>query len=492
MRSKKRNQGSFETTEKQLKRGDTVALVAIAVFALVVAFLGGASRSDAVQIVALRPLSALFLIPPLVFFGVQKWHHARVPILLFAGLVTLMAVQLIPLPPSLWQTLPARDTIADLDALIGQQALWRPVSMVPSRTLGALASLIVPGAAMLILLTRRVSLRNLYIVIVAIGVVDAGFGIAQIITGTQSPFYLYSVTNRGAPVGLFANQNHSAVFSCLVLLICARLILEPTYRRELPWLPGVGVATLLLLLVAIIISGSRSGLAAGLGALAACVVMSYAAFSKAAKSAKQKSKAKQTKRGSKLGTFASDPRKLLVALVVAIIVLVALFVLNGRAEIIESVLSQNALEDIRWKIWPVLAQMLSAHWLVGSGFGSFEEVYHIYEPRSLLLPSYLNQAHNDWAQFAIEGGLAAVSMLVIFIAWVARSIISIAGAMDRPVVTIVFWLSVFGIIAVASIVDYPLRAPLFQVIGVWLVLSLAIERANGADVTQRPSFLEND
>ena len=116
--------------------------------------------------------------------------------------------------------------------------------------------------------------------------------------------------------------------------------------------------------------------------------------------------------------------------------------------------------------------MLEGQWALGVGFGSFEQVYHIYEPSELLMPSYVNQAHNDWAQFTIEGGVLAGLLLTGLLVWMVRAIGTMLLHRTRRVDAI-FWMSIFAIVAAASLVDYPLRTPLFQLVTVWLLLALS-------------------
>lgn len=161
---------------------------------------------------------------------------------------------------------------------------------------------------------------------------------------------------------------------------------------------------------------------------------------------------------------------------------IGLFLWVDRTPAFRDLFAVNAFEDLRLALWPTLQAMIDTHWLLGTGFGSFDAVYHIYEPTSLLLPRYVNQAHNDWAQLVIEGGAPAVLLLFALLAWHAlalKALLSSKGAY-RPVLS-VFWCSLLVIISAASFVDYPLRTPIFQVLAVWLIYALANDsRGEGA------------
>ena len=116
--------------------------------------------------------------------------------------------------------------------------------------------------------------------------------------------------------------------------------------------------------------------------------------------------------------------------------------------------------------------MLENHWVLGTGFGSFEQVFHVYEPSALLFPSYVNQAHIDWAQFIIEGGALAGILLIGLLAWLVKRV-AIMASQQALRVDAVFWMSLLVLIAMASAIDYPLRTPLFQVVTVWLLVALS-------------------
>ncbi|MEL6934049.1 MAG: hypothetical protein AAFO17_13315, partial [Pseudomonadota bacterium] len=157
--------------------------------------------------------------------------------------------------------------------------------------------------------------------------------------------------------------------------------------------------------------------------------------------------------------------------------LLGAFVFLGRAAGLESAVSEDPLEDLRWKIVPILGQILEGSWLVGVGFGSFDRVYMIYEPTNLLMPFYVNQAHNDWAQLLIEGGVPAAILLFALFVWIARAVWSISMREKNGFGGLLFWATLVAILCVASVFDYPLRAPAFQLVGIWLLMALLRERA---------------
>ncbi|QIQ87552.1 MAG: O-antigen ligase family protein [Erythrobacter sp.] len=436
-------------------------------FAFLAAMLGGSSRPDALQMAFLRPLAALFFIPALWHLRTRQVQEAWLPVLLLAALALWMALQLVPLPPSIWHSLPGRAVVAEIDALLGEADRWRPLSLVPSRTVNALASLAVPASALLLALAYRMRGVHLLLMIASVGVLDAALGLGQVITGRSSPLYFYEVTNRGSPVGVLANENHSAVLSAVSLLAIARLAIGARALEAPQWARFVYVPAYVLVLLAVLVSGSRAGIAlAGLAILVTALIAWHAVRSSSSQS-----------RSAHRAESAPRPRLLLGAFAVAIALMVAAFFLLERTPAFEDLLARNAFEDLRARIWPSLTEMMSTFWFLGSGFGSFEEVYHIFEPTALLLPSYVNQAHNDWAQLVIEGGLPAIALLVILLGWIASTIRQLFARGGQSMQRALFWMALIAILAAASIVDYPLRTPIFQVLGVWLLVVLARDRS---------------
>ena len=439
----------------------------LALFLGVVAFVGGSSSPEAVQLAVLRPFAALMLIPALYYLNLAQLRDARFLLVLLSSLTLWMALQLVPLPPAIWQSLPGREAIVALDDAAGLGDMWRPLSFVPTRGWNSLASLVVPGAALLLALATGAKPRDLLILIGGLGVFDALLGLLQTITGRDSVLYLYAITNRGSPVGIFANENHSAVFSAISLLVIARLGATSKALKEVPWLRLAYPPAFVIVLLAVLVSGSRAGLAMTVLALIASGLLVWLGLA-ASRSRRRRGKLEQW--------LAGHPRTLLAVFALVIAGLLGAFFGLERAPGFEDIFNQNPIEDLRWRLWPVLEQMIGTYWMLGIGFGSFEEFYHIYEPTALLLPSYVNQAHNDWAQLVIEGGLPAFAILTVLVGWISQSLRSLLRADNFALGRLLFWGAVIAILCAASIVDYPLRTPVFQLAAVWLLLVLALER----------------
>ena len=432
-------------------------------FALLVGLTGGASRYDAIQIVPLRALSCLLLVPALYYLTVGQLRKERVLLTLFGVLVLLIAVQLVPLPPFVWQELPGREGIVRLDEALGLQDVWRPLTMAPMRTWNALGGLIVPAVGILLAISLRASSRVLLQLIAGLGIFNALLGMLQVFSDRFGPLYFYEVTNRGGAVGIFANENHAGIFAAVSMLVVADLGLRARVAQTAKWMQMLYPAAFFLIFLVALVGGSRAGFAASLGA----ALVSFCMFLLAPKVQHRGSVADPVRKWA-----SQHPRVIPLLALFAIVLTVSLFLVLERAPAFADLLNTDSFADLRWLLWPSIKEMVGIHWIVGSGFGSFEQVYKIIEPTGLLMPRYVNQAHNDWVQFIIEGGAIAGVLLLATLFWLARAVTKLAKVRSKWA-SAFFWFSIFAIIGGASLIDYPLRTPVFQVIGVWLLLALS-------------------
>lgn len=438
----------------------------IGLFALVIAIFGGSSRYDAVQLAALRPLAALFLIPGLYLLTLDKLRSAGALVWLLGLWTVWTAFQLVPLPPAAWQWLPGRGAIAELDALAGAETVWRPISMVPARGWNALAALIVPVTALLLALSLRADRRLLLIVIAMLALLDAALGLLQVAMGPNSALYFYAKTNAGSPVGIFANENHSAMFSALGMIILGYLAGSSSMMRVPGWLKLFYALAFLLALLSIFAGGSRLGFALAFFAIAVAAYLAVPEVARPRRSRQEPGRAAQ---------FLQRPQ-LLVALFGAVLAgLFAAFYAFERLPGLEDLFSENVFEELRWQIWSILEAMIGVYGLLGAGFGAFEEVYHIYEPTDLMVGAYLNQAHNDWAQLVIEGGAPALLLVLGLVVHVVKQLRPLVSGKDASPRDLILWLSVIAVICAASLVDYPLRTPVFQMVVVFLLVGLSLD-----------------
>ncbi|WP_162925287.1 O-antigen ligase family protein [Aurantiacibacter odishensis] len=448
---------------KSLSVIDRPQLALLATLLIAAALLGGSSRYDVMQNALMQPIAWVVAGFALVFAGaVRTWpKELRWPLAMLLTLLVLAAAQLVPLSESLWSGLPGREPLADIAAAINSDAA-RPMSMVPSRTLNALAALGIPLAALLVM--AGMGQRGVYPLlasIVALALLSALLGILQITTGYSDAGYFYRITSEGAPVGIFANRNHTAVFGSLALLVIAFLVT----RQERRAFPGADVllwSAYGAIFLTILVNGSRAGLLTTGIAMAATALLVIGS----------RDAAQLAKPGRKGGARSVIVRYLPAAVIIVFAaIIVAIFLLADRLAAFQRIVAQNPLEDLRFRVVPQLIEMIETYFPLGTGLGAFERTYRIHEASDLLGPNYLNMAHNDWLQWLIETGLPGLILLLAFLIWLGFHLLRLRRVGRGH---LVLGIAGFAIFAVASYFDYPLRTPLFQVAGVWFFCALAL------------------
>ncbi|MCW1400955.1 O-antigen ligase family protein [Novosphingobium sp. MW5] len=438
--------------------------------------LGGGSRPDIASVPYLRALSALAFGFAAFSLNANRLRTYRILLWFASALVALPALQLLPLPPGLANGLGGHEIVAEIDSELQLGKLWRPLTMSPQWTLNALFALTVPLAALVLATNLSVNEHGkLALCICLLGALSGILAILQIQGPPQGPLYFYDITNNGSAVGLFANRNHQAIFlACLVPIGFAltvsrrgpftdRALSSPNkahqaFRSIEGWRTGLIMAVSAAFVTAmVIITGSRAGLLAIAIALLSTPFVT-GSFGRDAKAD-----------GSK------QSRMLIIALSLSAAgMLASLAVWLDHAVALDRLVASTPSDEMRLKILPVMREMIVAYWPWGSGAGTFQKVYQIYEPGSLLEPAYMNHAHNDWLEAIMTGGAIAALLLIAGVGgWLlAASRVLAAGSVDtfqplrRAALVVVLML------AIASITDYPLRTPsvsvLFAICAVWL------------------------
>jgi O-antigen ligase len=432
------------------------------IFYILLAFLltcllgGGSNRTDVLSLLYLRPVTVVCLVAMLAVPTDWEFARVRTPLLLLGCLAALMLVQLVPLPPSIWLHLPARDQFAGAALGLDGQQPWRPISLTPDLTLNSLLALLVPLTALVGFAGIRPDQRSVLIQL-AIGatVVSAVLGVAQFAGGGLN---LYARNSGDVPSGVFSNRNHQAAFlDCGVVLIATwlRNPAERLHHRHVRQAIGAGLA--LLLFTVVIATGSRSGT---LLALLACV---YGAVTLA-----------RTSSGS------GKPLLTRVVIVAVVLGFGGIMVFAGRAVSVDRLLGFDADAEQRIRAIPTLLTMWRELMPVGSGFGSFDPTFRVFEPDAMLHPAYFNHAHNDWLEFGLSGGLPALVLLAIFVVWViVRAVGSFRTQVTGPVLRARAGIMILVILGGASVTDYPIRTPLMAALVALACAWLASSRREG-------------
>ena len=477
---------------------------AVTCLLLLVAFaLGGSARGDVPAVIALRPIAIAAL-----GFGLWRLRPAHLAahrfLMMFAAVALAVPIlHLVALPPSLWTNLPGHGLLADIDrgAALGQ--LWRPLSIAPEATRNTLFAELVPLAVLVlgVQLTERELFRLLPVLLV-FGAISGTIAVGQTVSGADIPLQLYSTSTDRSAVGLFANRNHQGLLLAMMFPMLASVVSmalpadalrngrsgRTTLRAVL--VPLLAAASGLCLIPLLLITGSRAGLVLGLAAILTIPLLvlrptSARSWLGRPLSVEHASDARRppARRGRALAALVSVAMPVAVAAIVS-----GAAYLSGRTEAFDRLLSSSIADDLRLRALPTIWSMAGHYWPTGSGAGTFEKAYFVAEPDALLGAVYMNHAHNDWLEPVLTAGFAGLALIVAAVAAFAwRTCQAVSARMQVPVdsskSTQFVWLGLVIILlyALASMGDYPLRAPslacVFVVAALWADCRLPLQRA---------------
>ena len=423
---------SLQLSDERLAnvRSTTIALTGT----LAIAFLlggGGSKFGFANLAVQLAALVALFFHKEAFF---RFWSTAPLGLRLLAAVsAVLPLLYLVPLPPSLWSGLPGRELLTQAFDLAGGKT-WASISVDPIRTALALSALIVPLAVITIGWNApRDRLILAGWLTVGIALVNLFIGIPQTMLPGQD-WLLYPQNDMQRVLfGTFANRNSTGLFLVGALALAVSLPL-PARLAQGEIVVRLGVCVLLI--VAIILTRSRTAfvlatLPIGLGFL------QFAAS--------QMRKNVRTGMQRYMGIIVGG----VIVLLAAILVVAAPGRVNDVIERFEKT------DEARNYIWEDASYSAQRYWPVGTGTGTFDDVYQLDESLETMGPRRAGRAHNDYLEVAIETGIAGICIiagwliLLCWLAWRARK------SPDRWI----SWSAGVGLLAIAlqSITDYPLR-----------------------------------
>lgn len=342
----------------------------------------------------------------------SKPSRQRIPrsvLWLLALALALFCFQIMPLPAALLSGLRPEVLLAG-SWLIGETGL-RFVSVGIGRTIECLLYFAAAAAFFLSVIRLRADQVSGLLPFFFMGVICNGLAAA----------IQYSLSDRVAiegllpftiNAGLFANQNH---FSALLFVSTPFVVYYGLFRGHLL----SGSLGLMLLLVLLLAAGSRAGILIGLAITIISVVFLSAR--------------------SRLGRYG----------ITAVFIGLSVYTMGAWTKIDAEVIDPafGRAEFARTTIAGI-----EENWAIGVGFGSFQKVYQIYERGEMIFKPYVNHAHNDYLELTLEGGVAVVFLVTVYLILLFASSV---GARRDPLQKAAF-LSV-SFLLVHSLVDYPLR-----------------------------------
>jgi O-antigen ligase len=434
-------------------------------FGLLIALLlqGGASREGLMVHLIIHAVSWAGLVGLLVSRGAVIWQSApRVPVLLFVGLLAWTTITLMPLPPDLALHGRIGASIETERALLGVTHGGTALSRAPFETLRSLVGFGTPLFALLVVAELSDKARTRLVqFLIGLGLLSIVLGFGQVFAGRDSPLYFWEISNRGSAVGIFANANHQTSFSALLIPLVLFLVARYGHKfREGD--EGLGLALLLfasliLVIVGLVSAGSVAGYGLGLFALLSSLVLFIP----------QK---------GQIAPSSGLPRSALL-LPLGLVLAAGLLVFSSPRLSGLGVTSFAEGETTRQGITSRSLTILEDNLVAGTGLGSFEEVYPLYEDQETVSATFINHAHNDWLEWVIELGIPGFLLLVAFLVWGlwnTRRLMFTAdvykGKRLSQAATIGCYVSVLH-----SLVDYPLRTPFYAAVFA-VLLGLAVTK----------------
>jgi O-antigen ligase len=392
--------------------------------------LGGASAAGAFANLALQLLGLALLLFAIGTKPQRPTNRAERQLLWIGALtVVLVLLHLAPLPPTVWSSLPGRQPIVTGFELLARPLPWLPTSLAPNETIAAGLHLLPPLAIAVAMIRIGHDPRWTACAIIGVALASVPLGTLQIAGGEESPWRAYQNTS-GNMRGLFANSNHLATLLLIAVPLAGAFLrpAEQSGRRKASF-PFVAVAALAVLLVGILFNTSLAGLLL-LVPVAAGTLLCFA-------------------RGIRHRT-----RWLALLLLLGTIGITA--ALAGPSVIPDPGLEMRGSAQPRYEAFRLTIAAAVDHAPLGSGLGTFQEVYRTYEDPFRVDPTYMNHTHNDYLEVALEAGLPALALVFLFLLWwlaQARHVL----ASDAPNL-----LARAGTVATAAVLlhsmaDYPLR-----------------------------------
>jgi O-antigen ligase len=276
-------------------------------------------------------------------------------------------------------------------AVCGFSLFWSIVPRETARSFAVLASLVLLFVALVLSRFDRVALRRYESAIVLGGVLVVCYGLAQLLFLGGLP----STDGRAARFGNdLLDANNQAAALLLPLAIAAGRALSGSRLQQVVH----GAATLVVLL-GVVMTGSRGGLLASLVVLGAIVVLAAA------------------RRSTK------------VALAAAAAALLAALLVVQPGGVGERQLKETSSSG-RSDIWAVGVQSCQEYCLTGAGWGAFPTVYRenlASVPEARVLPNgTAYQPHNILLLAAVEAGVLGLALVVLGLG------LALVGALRLP------------------------------------------------------------
>jgi O-antigen ligase len=298
-------------------------------------------------------------------------------------------------------------------------------------------------------------------VVIAVTAAAVLLGALQLLGGTKSRWEIYEITNSGSATGFFANSNHMATLLLVSIPFVAALYLDATRRgksaRTAYALLVILAGALAVLLVGLAINGSLAGLGLAVPVVGATVLMVLS-------------------RKMRIPGWAG-----LVILAVAAVPIYLIFTGPFGNNLVGA---EAKTSGSRQESFSVSARAASDYLPMGSGLGTFQRIYRLYEDPQTVDDVHMNHVHGDYIEFVLETGLLGLLILLIFLAWWTRRAVLVFNAAERDFFATAAVIA-SGAVLAHSIVDYPIRTAAIMTIFAACCALMAEARPRARSATPR-------
>lgn len=447
---------------------DSAALCLLLLVALV--FGGGGSPATVAELVV--QIATLAIVGALVFMTGSTAHlpHAAVRRDWLIGglgiaLIALYLLQLIPLPPSLWSMLPGRDALAiNLEAFDDKP--WLPLSIAPHLTFASLLSLIPPFAAYALASNTG---RDAGVWVLRTLAFFAALTIGLQLLQKTGDFNFHDQMKSSFTHGFQANRNSQGDILAIMMSVLA-------IRSSQGWSRLAFAAQQLslaaVLLVAVILTGSRSGVAIT-GAVALLVGYS-------------------TLRESGIVTA----RGRSIAIAIAVIVMAGAIWYAFSNPVVLSAFDRfgSGSRGRTEIVWPDAVYALKQFLPLGAGFGTFIPAFQIFESQETFTALRANRAHSEPLEVLIEAGIpGAIVIAGLIVAALGRGWSGARRSQSEEERSRGLLLVIVTMLLLThSLIDYPMRSMSIAVLFATLLGLIVADRRRRLDKDRKTVDAEAD
>ncbi len=380
--------------------------------------------------------------------------RARPALIMLAIWLSWIIVQLLPLPVA-WLVLIAPHTaqLAQQAAEVTQQPITTATisinTHVTFQKLMLSLSLVLFFVLTLLLLNTRARVKWILWLVVYSALFQAVFGSLMTLSGVEYNLFGAKQHYIGVATGTFSNRNHFAGYLEMSLAIGIGLLLSQmrsqvthNWRQKLRNWVGVILEKkmqlrliLAVMVIGLVLTHSRMGNSAFFTSL---LISSFIWIFLAGR----------------------RPKRTTIYLFISLI-LIDLYIVGawfGIDKVVQRLKETSLATELRDEVDISLIQAIPDYGVTGSGLGTFKTLYPSYKDSDINVSFFY--AHNDYLQFILEGGIAALLLAAVVIIALLKAYRAMRVRRD-PLYRGVGFASLMGIVAILihSTVDFNLQIP---------------------------------